>query len=99
VPPPTARGMGIVCCALQYHASYPRDKRLVQSVFSEPVPPVVPLDTGERGSREDRKSAVISIDFCPTLAHRCLAHTPVQVETAHHALRNSVLDTVLSRII
>ena len=30
MPPPTARSMGTVCCALQYHASYPRDKRLVQ---------------------------------------------------------------------
>jgi len=31
MPPPMARGMGAMGCALQYHASYPRDKRLVQA--------------------------------------------------------------------
>ena len=38
MPPPTARGMGTVCCALQYHASYPRDKRLVQPGLIGNVP-------------------------------------------------------------
>src|SRR5262249_50146066 len=32
-------------CFVQYHANYPRCKRLVQSRFSVPASPVLPLDT------------------------------------------------------
>src|SRR5262249_25637925 len=41
---------------LQYHANYPRCKRLVQSLFPVSASPVLPLGTRQSGSIQDRKA-------------------------------------------